>query len=631
MTDLLFRHALAHDTDLVFGAAGSPSGIDAHVSIAAAFPAISAQAQVAVAYGVQIAAILPIPTASVTVKYRSETSRPVVGTAADAIQVATRAQGVAVERVQLGSTVSALADVCWQEAAQLGQAVAAAWSESMRARSTCAVRFQRAVPVTRAVGSAFQDAVHRRVALGSQFEEAQRAASRIRTMFQDAYRDRRLTLHSGFEDGRRALTSISCRSRPAIFRRSGTDSRFQNARKPPPGIWLAPTVPIPGHYVPQSGDAVHLLFRETLRHHVNLVFGRLGNVPAREQIVIPVLRCYIVTNSASLTRVSNNLPLPVFNLSIAIDSDDPLGIWSWSASMPLRALADLESDGTDPVVLEAVINGAAWRLIVAVKEENESFDSGSLAVRGYGLAVTISDPMFPSLSLNNASDARTAQQLAESALSFNGVPIGWSLDWQIDDWLVPAGAWVFNGTPLEAVKRIASAAGAYVQAAPSEKVLRVLYRYPVAPWDWASATPEVVLPASAVLVRGTGHVQRADYNAVYVSGQANGKLARVKRAGTAGDTYATMIVDPLISSAAPARGRGLEVLGNTGAQRLFSLETGVLPSSGVIHVGTLMDFTRDSAAHRGLVRQLSVTASVPTGTSRDPIKVRQSIKVETHG
>lgn len=140
-----------------------------------------------------------------------------------------------------------------------------------------------------------------------------------------------------------------------------------------------------------------------------------------------------------------------------------------------------------------------------------------------------------------------------------------------------------------------------------------------------------MLPAAAVLERGADHVDRAGYNVVYVSGQAGGILARVKRAGSAGDRPAQMIVDSLITHADAARGRGLEVLGNTGAQQIVSLETGILPASGVIHVGTLMDWTRGDASQRGLVRSLAVSATVPTGASKDPVKVRQTIGVEIHG
>lgn len=352
--------------------------------------------------------------------------------------------------------------------------------------------------------------------------------------------------------------------------------------------------------------------------------------PDPSTIVIPTRRTYIVINSASLKRVSNNLALHVSSISIAIDDG---GVhWSWSASLPLAALADLEPDVPGELVeLEAEVNGASFRLLVESVRDREAFGSSSLVIGGRGLAAELSAPAYPVASHDNTGGAANAQQLADAALSFNGVPLGWTLDWQAADWLVPAGVWVFSGTPIDAVSRIAAAAGAYVQAAPGARTLKVLPRYPVAPWDWHTATPAVILPAAAVLERGTEHAYRPAYNVVYVSGQAQGIRARVKRTGTAGDVAAEMIVDALVTHSDAAAGRGLEILGNTGAKRIVRLETGILPASGVIHVGGLMDWVRGSVTQRGLVRGVSISASVPGGRSKQPLIVRQTVEVETNG
>jgi hypothetical protein len=298
----------------------------------------------------------------------------------------------------------------------------------------------------------------------------------------------------------------------------------------------------------------------------------------------------------------------------------------------LAALDDIEPDAPGQLVeLEAVVNGAIFRLFIQSIGERETFKGNSLAIGGRGIAAELSSPNYPVSAHNNVGGAMTAQQLAAEALSINGVPLGWALDWQAADWLVPAGVWIHSGTPLDAVVTLAAAAGAYVQADSAARTLHVLPRYPVAPWDWSSGTPAVVLPSSAVLDRGTEHIIGAGYNVVYVSGQEQGILARVKRLGTAGDVAAEMIVDRLITHADAARGRGLEVLARTGARQVTTLETGVLPVSGLLHVGTLMDWTREGVARRGLVRSLRVSVSVPSGQSRDPIKVRQTVEVETRG
>lgn len=619
MTDLLFRRSLTHHTGLVLGEDGPPAGFVAHVSIGASFPAISAQVQVAVAYGVQITAILPIPTASVAAQYRSETSRPVVGTAADAIQVATRAQGVAVERVQLGETVAARADARWQEAEQLCQAVAVAWSESMRARSACAVLFQRAIPTERAVGSAFQDAVHRRIEIRSQFEQAQPTASSTRSAFQDAYRDRRLAMHSGFADGRRALASISRRSRPAASHRSGSDSRFQNARKPLAGIWIAPTVPIPGRYVPPSGDSVHLLFREPLRHHVNLVFGRLGE-PATGQVTIPIRSTYIVINDVSLLRLPEQILLQAYDLSLAWDTDR----WSvnWSATLPSASLDAIMPDSVGaPVDLQATVNGTSIRLLAESIGRDRRFGDTRLKVSGRGRVAWLANPYAVTVSRTNDT-LLTSQQLADAALAINGVPIGWALDWQIADWNVPVGVWSHTGSHIEAVQRIAEAAGGYVLGHRSNQTLHVRKRYPLLPWEWAAATPDVVIPAAVASTESIAWTEKPSYNRVFVSGEAGGILGDVKRVGTAGDLAAQMVTDSLITAEAAARARGGTILADTGRQASISIQMPVLEETGILDLGQLVEYNDGTHAYRGLVRSVSIRAALP--------QVWQTVEIETH-
>lgn len=629
MTDLIFRGLQDGSPDLFFGREGPPDGADAHIAIAAQLPAITASASAAVAYGAQINAVLLAPTGAVSVQYRSEVSRPTVGAAADSIQQAVPRTGRAADSATLAQGLALPHRACWQQAAGRTSRVQGMWQGARRRLSVTDARFAQAVPHAAALQSDYQDARAARRPLGGVFQDALGVRSPLSGSFQEAFRTRRRAGTFRFQGSRPETAELAIFAHVGMSAKSGIRTQFQEAMPPRRGIRVPVVVPPVGGYVPPQGDAVHLLFKVLRTSSFDLLFSD-GLARPVGPVVIPVLRYYIVINSASLTRVSNNLALPVTGLSLSIDSDS--SHWTWSASLPLRSLADLEPDAPGELVeLEAIVNGLPWRLAVERVRETERFGSASLSIGGRGIAAELSDPTYPVVSHDNVASAMTAQQLAADALSINGVPLGWDLDWQAADWLVPAGAWVHSGTPLDAVVRIAAAAGAYVQAAPGSRALRVVPRYPVAPWEWSSATPALVLPASAVIERGTEHVNRAAYNVVYVSGQAGGVLARVKRAGSAGDRAAQMIVDGLVTHADAARGRGLEVLGNTGAQQIVSLETGILPASGVIHVGTLMDWTRGAVARRGLVRSLSVTASVPTGASKDPVKVRQTIGVETHG
>lgn len=388
----------------------------------------------------------------------------------------------------------------------------------------------------------------------------------------------------------------------------------------PVGWWQA-TYPWPPPWVDpnQPTGPVALRFCRLADGTTRLVFG----CPLPQgAIVVPTRRTYIVINDVSLTRVSNNTPIAARSLQVQIDAGT--WGWGWSASVPAAHLADIERDSPDePVELEANINGVLWRLLVERVSQERSFAQNTLSIAGRGIAAHIAAPYYPAQSRTNAG-ALTAQQLADAALTINGVPLGWTLDWQIPDWLVPAGAWVHTGPPMDAVQTIAQAAGGYVQADRVQKILHVLPAYPLLPWQWAGATPAFTLPAAVTTREATDFIQLPDYNRVFVSGtDIGGVLGQVTRAGTAGDLPAEMVVDPLITHADAARGRGAAILGNTGHQQRLTLQTPLLPNIGLYPVGSLIQWQDGAATRRGLVRSVSVSAAMP--------RVRQQIEVECHG
>src|SRR5690606_13024878 len=111
------------------------------------------------------------------------------------------------------------------------------------------------------------------------------------------------------------------------------------------------------------------------------------------------------------------------------------------------------------------------------------------------------------------------------------------------------------------IARIAAAAGGYVQATPNTKTLRVLPRYPVAPWNWGGETPGLILPLAVVTETGTDWQPQDEANGVYVSGETgDGVLVHVVRDGTAGNLQAPMVVDRLITEVAAGRNRGIAEL-----------------------------------------------------------------------
>jgi hypothetical protein len=327
----------------------------------------------------------------------------------------------------------------------------------------------------------------------------------------------------------------------------------------------------------------------------------------------------VVQNSVTLYRLPAGTEFKAESFTLDIYKDS--WTFGWSASLHSSARAHLARSTPDErVEVECVVNGVSYRLAIDGMGRDRSFPESRIAVRGRGRAAELDD-----VDLSFGSTApRTAQQLMGDVLTVNGVSLGWTLDWQITDWLVPTGAFLFNGSYIGALRHIAEAAGAYIQPHPTDKVLRVLPLYPHAPWDWATLlTPDIELPADVAKVVNLEEKMRPQYNRVYVGGVNKGVFGPVTRGGTAGDRIAPQVIHPLLTAAEAHIQRGRAVLADTGLQEPFSVQTMVLPETGIILPGKALRFVDEDGPHLGIVRNTSVQM-------QEWPELYQTLGVETH-
>lgn len=399
-------------------------------------------------------------------------------------------------------------------------------------------------------------------------------------------------------------------------------ARWQQARAVAPGKEPWPPVS-PEHPQPHVPD-LNLLFACPAYEPgapIDLVFGRVcTSPPGPAVVVIPVRSVYVAQNNVSLHRVPSGDEFVASRFNLQIDADS--FTFSWSASLHISARAHLgRSDPGERIDVECAVNGILVRLVIEKIGRDRSFPEDRISVSGRGRVAELADT---DLTFANPAD-RTAQQLMADVLTVNGVSMGWALDWQITDWFVPANRWVFRGSYIGALQDIASAAGAYIQPHLTAKTLRVLPRYPHAPWDWATLLPvDIELPVEATTEVGFEEVIRPDHNRVFVGGvQAPGIFGPVTRAGTAGDKVALPIVHPLITAAEAHIQRGRAELSNFGVKEMVSVRTLVMPETGIILPGKALRFVDEDGPRLGLVRGTNVSMEAW------PV-MHQTLEVETH-
>lgn len=473
--------------------------------------------------------------------------------------------------------------------------------------------------------SPFGDLNHgRRTALSSIFQNADRVGGTTDGRWKVLGMAQRPVVRSGTENAKGKSRYAAFAYSPA--KRTDRIRIFIWGGARPPQAGVSPNIPgtvIPPSdpcYQPARGDRVGLLFSDRMPASLDLLFRCKASGGPVATIVVPVRRIYMQSNTVTLALADTGQPIPADRLNLSIDVDS--WCWGWSATVPAGYLSLLQTDDANSrVELLATVNGTSFRLAVEKIGRSRSFGKSSLAISGRGRAAWLDSPYATVASRSNGV-AMTAQQLMEAALTENGVSLGWSLDWRITDWLVPAGAWQHTGSAMSACQAIAGAAGAYIQAHRSDQTLIILPRYEVAPWNWPSATPDIDLPESVVTVEGVEWSDKPDYNTVFIAGQTDGILGHVTRSGTAGDKAAPMVCDPLITHADAARQRGTAILGNTGRQKLITLSLPILPETGIIVPGKLMRYSESGRTHLGMTRAVEVDCDFP--------KARQFITLESH-
>jgi hypothetical protein len=300
--------------------------------------------------------------------------------------------------------------------------------------------------------------------------------------------------------------------------------------------------------------------------------------------------------------------------------------WSWSADIGYTEYASLQALNGAPLELEAYVNGNSFALLAeGAPTRSRSFGKTSVRLQGRGLAAYLTDP-YAVVSTHRNASAMTAQQIAADALTLNGVPLGWTLDWQITDWLVPADAWSYQGTPLAAVLDVAASVGAIVQADPAAQILHVLPRYSSLPWEWSTAIADIQIPAAAIETDSVEPAARPGYNAIYVSGVNAGVLGQVVRNGTPGDLLAPMVTHALITDVDAVRQRGSAELGNTGRQARVRAALPISSDVALLGINQLAEIADGADVWRGLVRSVGISAR----RDDNSLKVRQSIELERH-
>jgi hypothetical protein len=534
----------------------------------------------------------------------SNTARPLTGGAAAGWQLAQASKTEARGNATLGSTSKVQTSAGWKLAAPAAAGTRAVLNALDQLIWQADAAHSDAAALRTATATAHADMLARKVRVASRQQDAAALREVWATSYQDRLRHARPSVGASYQDAVPASAGAGERVAGAAVLLHLRGAKHQDARRPPAGKYTAPVVLAHVCYTP-SGD---LVFTALAPASLDLVFS-CGNEPTsppqppRAAITIPARRRYFVQNSITLTRVDTGAEIPV---QAATVTEDWAG-WGYQVSATVSAkheAALAPASAGEPVELELVFNGTAVRWVLETEQRERDFPRTTLSLSGACAAALLDAPWSASAVLGT-SQAQTLQQIAAAALTHNGVSLGWVLNWQAADWLVPAGLWTARATPIAALDAIARAAGAFVQPSFSAQTLHVVKKYRAAPWDWDSVTPDYELPAAVVRRESIQRITAANYNRVMVVGDTGGGLFDVRRAGSAADVEAEQISEPLVCTAAAAAARALPVLADVGRIERQTLKVPVLASLGLVRPGRIIRYVDGGVTKMGVTTSLS--------------------------
>jgi len=497
----------------------------------------------------------------------------------------------------------------WQGALSLTQGTAAVWQPAASQERSRQSGWRAAVALGEETSAVWQPASHldRDRAAGWQDSLSQSVAGT--TDFRA-----RLPLYSpetatGWRDGIPLTPQLSDTAREGARLLAVTIEVWQQAEYP--GNAPNPGPPIPPIFIPPWGTHLHL------RCPLPGTALRLGRTPCLliAEREIPIRRSYMSTNSASLVRLPDLEPLPVTAMTIETDFDS----WCWALSATLAGPEAFALVQPNPLACEvlATINGQEWTFLLDVPSTQRSFNSDRVTIKGRSRSAWLHDPYTPHQNFSEAN-AREMVQLAEAALTNTG----WTVDWNLDTWVVPAGRYTSWNTPIGVLIRLVNTTNDGLYTDPVLQVITAQKRWPVASWLLDAETVDLLIPEAAVISLTQSPVYTPPLNGVYVSGTSHGVLALVKIAGTDGALQPSdPIVEELLCDEAgvAARARGLNVLSDSGAGWTMDAETLFTPEIGLVKPGLIVSI----AGMKGISRSCRISASWSNG-----LQVKQQVGLE---
>lgn len=340
-------------------------------------------------------------------------------------------------------------------------------------------------------------------------------------------------------------------------------------------------------------------------------------------VIIPNLRSYIVHNV--ITATIGGIAVDILSFGIKTDMDSYC--WQGDITITAKDYAKIKTKldaprGSEPMV-NVTINGFVFGFIAEEQSRSRKFAQSSHSLSGRSITARLGADYAGSQG-GLIDQASYVSQIVAQQL--NGLPIS-VLDWDINDWLVPAGAYsVANKTPIAVIQDIAAAGGGFVVSDASQATLSVKPRWPVAAWQLSSATPDVTVPIDVITDISDKRRSNTQYNTVRLNSASEG--GEVYRATQGRDAEAPTQSHDLYTDRDAIVPAGTAILSDSGIHGDYTLKMRWADKYNIqlAQLGQIWQINDPEGAWRGVVTGVSVD----TGLDDGALTVSQTVTVDRY-
>lgn len=340
-------------------------------------------------------------------------------------------------------------------------------------------------------------------------------------------------------------------------------------------------------------------------------------------LIIPNLRSYIVHNV--ITATIGGIAVDLLSFGIKTDMDSYC--WQGDITITAKDYAKIKAKldvprGSEPMI-NVVVNGFVFAFIAEEQSRSRKFAQSSHSLSGRSITARLGADYAGSQG-GLIDQASYVSQIVAQQL--NGLPIS-VLDWDINDWLVPAGAYsVANKTPIAVIQDIAAAGGGFVVSDASQATLSVKPRWPVAAWQLASATPDVTVPIDVISDISDKRRTNAQYNTVRLNSASDG--GEVYRATQGRDAEAPTQSHDLYTDRDAIVPAGTAILSDSGIHGDYTLKMRWADKYNIqlAQLGQIWQINDPEGAWRGVVTGVSVD----TGLDDGALTVSQTVTIDRY-